>query len=80
MTPKQTGVIMRKAREAKGWSENRAAIESGMKGHQVKGIENGAKAYTHRSLVRLARVYGIEFVPIKARVAADNSALHTTPK
>jgi transcriptional regulator with XRE-family HTH domain len=69
MTPKQTGALLKKAREAKGWTWNRTATESGLKAHQIQGIEEGTKEYTNRSLLRLAKVLGYEqhFLPIKKK-------------
>ena len=60
MTPKQTGAMLRKARAVKGWTVNRAATESGLKRHQIKGIEDADKAYTNNSLLTLAKIYGLE--------------------
>ena len=60
MTPKQIGALLRKAREARGWTWNRTATESGLKADQIKGIEAGDKDYTNKSLVKLAKVFGYE--------------------
>jgi len=72
MTPKQTGALMRKAREARGWTWNRTATESGLKADQIKGIEQASKAYTNESLLVLAKVFGYEqhFLPAKGSEAA----------
>lgn len=72
MTPKQTGALMRKAREARGWTWNRTATESGLKADQIKGIEQASKAYTNGSLLVLAKVFGYEqhFLPAKGSEAA----------
>lgn len=72
MTPKQTGALMRKAREARGWTWNRTATESGLKADQIKGIEQASKAYTNESLLVLAKVFGYEqhFLPTKGSKAA----------
>ena len=60
MTPKQIGALLRKAREARGWTWNRTATESGLKADQIKGIEQASKAYTNDSLLVLAKVFGYE--------------------
>ena len=60
MTPKQIGALLRKAREARGWTWNRTATESGLKTDQIKGIEQASKAYTNDSLLVLAKVLGYE--------------------
>ena len=62
MTPKQIGALLRKAREARGWTWNRTATESGLKADQIKGIEQASKAYTNDSLLVLAKVLGYELV------------------
>ena len=62
MTPRQVGALLRKAREARGWTWNRAATESGLKADQIKGIEQASKAYTNDSLLVLAKVFGYELV------------------
>ena len=62
MTPKQIGTLLRKAREARGWTWNRTATESGLKADQIKGIEQASKAYTNDSLLVLAKVFGYELV------------------
>ena len=60
MPPKQTGPQLRKAREARGWTWNRTATESGLKADQIKGIEQASKDYTNKSLLKLAKVFGYE--------------------
>lgn len=72
MTPKQTGALLRKAREARGWTWNRTATESGLKADQIKGIEQASKAYTNGSLLALAKVFGYEqhFLQAKGSEAA----------
>ena len=71
MTPKQIGALLRKAREARGWTWNRTATESGLKADQIKGIEQASKAYTNGSLLVLAEVLGHELVlQAKGSVAA----------
>lgn len=62
MTPKQIGTLLRKAREARGWTWNRTATESGLKADQIKGIEQASKAYTNDSLLALCKVFGYELV------------------
>jgi ribosome-binding protein aMBF1 (putative translation factor) len=62
MTARQIGALLRKAREARGWTWNRTATESGLKADQIKGIEQASKAYTNDSLLVLARVFGLELV------------------
>jgi len=62
MTPKQIGTLLRKAREARGWTWNRTATESGLKADQIKGIEQASKAYTNDSLLVLAKVFSYELV------------------
>jgi len=59
MTKKQVGKVCTEARKAKGWTINRTATESGLKAHQIEGIEDGSKAYTFDSLVQLCSVLGI---------------------
>lgn len=59
MTPKQIGATLRAARKACGWTWNRAATESGLKPDQVKGIEEGSKAYTVQSLLKLCKAVGL---------------------
>ena len=59
MTKKQLGTVLRKAREAKGWTWNRTATETGLKADQVKSIERGDKAYTIDSLLVLSKVLGL---------------------
>ena len=72
MTPKQIGALLRKAREARGWTWNRTATESGLKADQIKGIEQASKAYTNDSLLVLAKVFGYEqhFLQAKGSEAA----------
>ena len=72
MTPRQVGALLRKAREARGWTWNRAATESGLKADQIKGIEQASKAYTNDSPLVLAKVFGYEqhFLPAKGSEAA----------
>lgn len=60
MTPKQVGALLRKARKYRGWTRNRSATESGLKPDQIKGIEEGNKDYTNKSLLKLAKVFGYE--------------------
>ena len=74
MTPKQTGALMRKAREARGWTWNRTATESGLKADQIKGIEQASKAYTNDSLLVLAKVFGYE----QHFIQAKGSEAHST--
>lgn len=62
MTKKQVGKICTEARKAKGWTINRTATESGLKAHQIEGIEDGSKAYTFDSLLALAKALGYELV------------------
>lgn len=62
MTPKQIGALLCKAREARGWTWNRTATESGLKADQIKGIEQASKAYTNDSLLVLAKAFGLELV------------------
>ena len=73
MTPKQIGALLRKAREARGWTWNRTATESGLKADQIKGIEQASKAYTNDSLLVLAKVFGYELV-----LRAKGSVAHST--
>lgn len=47
------------ARKARGWTINRTVIESGLKAHQIEGIETGSTAYTFDSLVQLCSVLGV---------------------
>jgi transcriptional regulator with XRE-family HTH domain len=72
MTKKQIGALMRKEREARGWTWNRTATESGLKADQIKGIEQASKAYTNDSLLVLAKVFGYrqEFVKAKGSEVA----------
>ena len=71
MTARQSGALLRKAREKRGWTWNRTATESGLKADQIKGIEQASKAYTNDSLLVLARVFGLELVlQAKGSVAA----------
>ena len=56
---KNVGKVCAAARAAKGWTINRTATESGLKAHQIEGIEDGSKAYTFDSLVQLCSVLGI---------------------
>ncbi len=56
---KNIGKICAKARTAKGWTINRTATESGLKAHQVEGIEDGSKAYTMPSLLKLGAALGV---------------------
>jgi transcriptional regulator with XRE-family HTH domain len=72
MTPKQTGALLRKAREKRGWTWNRTATESGLKADQIKGIEQANRAYTNDSLLVLAKVFGYEqhFLSAKGSEAA----------
>jgi transcriptional regulator with XRE-family HTH domain len=72
MTKKQTGVLMRKEREARGWTWNRAATESGLKADQIKGIEQASRAYTNDSLLALAKVYGYQQHFIKGATGSDD--------
>lgn len=59
MTKRQVGKVCAMARAAKGWTVNRTATESGLKAHQIEGIEDGTKAYTIDSLIQLCSVLGI---------------------
>lgn len=56
---KRVGKTCAAARTAKGWTINRTATESGLKAHQIEGIEDGSKAYTFDSLVQLCSALGI---------------------
>lgn len=56
---KKVGKVCAAARKEKGWTINRTVIESGLKAHQIEGIENGSTAYTFDSLVQLCSVLGI---------------------
>lgn len=56
---KHVGKVCSTARKAKGWTINRTATESGLKAHQIQGIEDGSTAYTFDSLVQLCSVLGI---------------------
>lgn len=56
---KQVGKVCAAARTARGWTINRTATESGLKAHQIEGIEDGSKAYTFDSLVQLCSVMSI---------------------
>ena len=60
MTAKQIGTLIRRSREARGWTINRAATESGLARHQIQGIEAADKAYTTQSLSRLAQTLGLD--------------------
>lgn len=60
MNKKQIGALMRKEREARGWTWNRTSTETGLKADQIKGIEQASKAYTNDSLLVLAKVFGYE--------------------
>lgn len=62
MTPKQIGATLRAARKACGWTWNKAATASGLKPDQVKGIEEGRKAYTVQSLIALSKALGHELL------------------
>jgi transcriptional regulator with XRE-family HTH domain len=56
---KHVGKTCEAARIAKGWTINRTATESGLRAHQIEGIEDGSKSYTFDSLVQLCSVLGI---------------------
>lgn len=56
---KHVGKVCAAARKAKGWTINRTATESGLRAHQIEGIEDGDTAYTFDSLVQLCSVLGI---------------------
>lgn len=56
---KNVGKLCKKAREAKQWTVNRTATESGLKAHQIEGIEDGSKAYTVDSLITLGTALGV---------------------
>lgn len=53
------GKVCATVRKANGWTINRTATESGLRAHQIEGIEDGSKAYTFDSLVQLCSVLGI---------------------
>lgn len=57
---KHVGKTCAAARAAKGWTLNRTATESGLRAHQIEGIEDGSKAYTFDSLVQLCSVLGLQ--------------------
>lgn len=59
---KHVGKACRTVREAKGWTINRTATESGLRAHQIEGIEDGSKSYTFDSLVQLCSVMGISII------------------
>ena len=59
MTKKQIGALMRKEREARGWTWNRTATETGLKADQIKSIERGDKAYTIDTLMVLSKAFGL---------------------
>lgn len=73
MTPKHIGATLRAARKTLGWTWNRAATESGLKPDQVKGIEEGSKAYTVQSLIALSKALDHELA-----VRAKGSGAHST--
>ena len=56
---KHVGKVCAAARKAKGWTLNRTETESGLRAHQIEGIEDGSKSYTFDSLVQLCSVLGI---------------------
>lgn len=56
---KHVGKVCAAARKAKEWTLNRTATESGLRAHQIEGIEDGSKSYTFDSLVQLCSVLGI---------------------
>lgn len=58
-TTKNIGKVCATARVAKGWTINRTATESGLKAHQIEGIEDGSKAYTMPSLLKLGAALGV---------------------
>lgn len=72
MTKKQIGTMFRKAREARGWTWNRTATESGLKADQIKGIEQASKAYTNDSLLVLAKVFGLRLHLVEAGKSGDD--------
>ncbi len=53
------GKVCGAARKAKGWTINRTATESGLRAHQIEGIEDGSKSYTLDSLIQLCAVLDI---------------------
>lgn len=57
MTIKQIGAAMRKARGQRSIRE--VAGAAGLHRDQVKGIEEGTKAYTVQSLLKLCKVLGL---------------------
>lgn len=57
---KHVGKVCAAARKAKGWTLNRTETESGLRAHQIEGIEDGSKAYTFDSLVQLCSVLCLE--------------------
>lgn len=59
---KAIGTLLRKSREAKGWTWNRTATETGLKADQIKSIELGDKAYTIDSLLALSKAVGLRLV------------------
>lgn len=71
MTPKQIGALLRKAREARGWTWNRTATESGLKADQIKGIEQASNAYTINSLLALCKVLGLRLHLVEAGKSGD---------
>ncbi len=76
MNKKQIGALMRRERESRGWTWNRTATETGLRAHQIQGIEQASRAYTFDSLLVLARVFGYtqHFLPAKGSSELDAAA------
>lgn len=54
------GTNVRKARKAKGLSQEELALEAGMKRSYVSDLERGTRNPTVRALARLARALEVE--------------------
>jgi transcriptional regulator with XRE-family HTH domain len=76
MNKKQIGALLRKKRTAKGWSVNRAATESGVRGNQIKSIESADSAYVIDTLMKLAEAYGAKLMCVDVEPIPEKPCPH----
>lgn len=66
------GDELRKAREAKGWTQETLAFEAGVSRNYVSILERGKKSPTVNVLIRVCKALGVKASGVIARVEGDH--------
>jgi DNA-binding XRE family transcriptional regulator len=65
------GAILKRLREAKGWTLRDLGHKAGMNRNYLQALEYGQNVPTLSTVIRLAKVFGVEAAPIVAEIEKD---------